>query len=50
LTTITVAVEKIADNMYSVEPDGTYVVSCSSSVTCGSIVAIAPFLSSFGHS
>jgi hypothetical protein len=40
-----VAVEKIADDMYSVEPDGTHVVSCSSSVTGGSIIAIAPLLS-----
>jgi hypothetical protein len=44
-----VAVEKIAENLYSVEPDGTYVVSCSSNVTGGSIIAIAP-LFSFGHS
>jgi hypothetical protein len=44
-----VAVEKIADNVYTAEPDGTYVVSCSSIVTGGSIIAIAPFLSG-GHS
>jgi hypothetical protein len=43
-----VAVEKIAGNMYYVE-DVAYIVSCSSSVTCGSIIAIVPLLT-FGHS
>jgi hypothetical protein len=38
-----VAVEKIAGNMYYVEPDVAYVVLCNSSVTGGSIIAIVPF-------
>jgi hypothetical protein len=37
-----VAVDKIADNLYSVKPYGTYVVSGIASVTSGSIIVIAP--------
>jgi hypothetical protein len=43
LTDITAEVEKIADNLYSVEPNGIFVVSCSSIAMGGNIIAIAFF-------